>query len=179
MQKGTGWILTIVSILSVASIVLSAIVAGKVAGLSRQIGVLSPLALTTANATHPSTSSPTSNSTGQADTSTVNTANATGTTGTGAGDSSNTSFTNAEAVKIADSIPGIQNLLKGDSKAVAIPQGSGKTSKGLTYVSIEYADNMSDHVAALYWIDVRSDGMVRNLMTQSAWVKPSQFTLSN
>lgn len=176
MRKISGWVLSLVTILCVASIVVSVVVLGRLTTLTQQIGVMSSKLNTTqtsqTNATSPATTTGHDNATTSGNT----TAPSNGTTPpTGA----SASFTNADAVHIAGTIPGIQNLLKTDKNATAIPQGSHTNADGTTYITLEYADNMSTHVAALYWIDVRSDGLVRNAMTQGPWVEPSQFTLSN
>lgn len=188
MKKSIGWILSIISVLSVASVAVSVVLLGRMTTMSGDLGKLatqvtvvqqgeSTILSKTSRASQPSNTS-SANTTNTAGNTTVNATNST----TGSSGNSTapvtTQFTAAEAVKIANTIPGIQANAQTDPNFTAIPQGTQVSSKGYIYITVEYADKMPNHISALYWIDVRADGLVRNHMTQGAWVQPSQLTLS-
>ncbi|MDQ0190735.1 hypothetical protein JI721_08750 [Alicyclobacillus cycloheptanicus] len=182
MSKTARWFLGAVGLLCVAAIacvvVFSHRSAASAPASAPAAGSNTPANQTVNNASD-AASNPPANTIANTSTPSSPSNDTTNATAPGGATDSESAFTAADAIRIANQIPGIQNLLKTDKNAVAIPQGTHTDSNGMTYISLEYADNMSNHVAALYWIDVRSDGMVRNGMTQSAWTKPDQFTLSN
>lgn len=196
MNKAVGWILTIVSVLLVVSIAGSAVLLGRLASMSKEVGKLSTqvsvaqqgestILSKIASANSAPLQQPNSTGTGNGSNSTdgntansANPANSTNSTGTGNSVVGN-SFTSSQAEKIAAQIPGIQLAAQSDKNFTAIPQGSQTTPSGYIYITIEYADKMPSHVSALYWIDVRADGLVRDHMSQGNWVQPSQLTLSN
>lgn len=188
MKKSIGWILSIVSILCIASVAVSVVLLGRLTGMSKELAALSTqvTVVQQGESTILSKTSSPSRSSGNStanttNTTTTNTTNSTNSASNSTGNTTSpveTQLTPAEAVKIANTIPGIQATAATDPNFTAIPQGTSVTSDGYIYITVEYADKMPDHVSALYWIDVRADGLVRDHMTQSAWVQPSKLTLS-
>lgn len=197
VNKATGWFLSIIAILCVASVAVSAVLLGRMVSMSKQLGALATAVtvvqqgestILSRTARHSGNSAAANNGTGAGtgnlaanSANSANSFNSTNSVNSAAGGGNSTQpqaqMTAAQAEAVAAHIPAIKIGMQTDPNFTAIPQGTSTTSNGYIYMTIEYADKMQNHVSALFWVDVRADGLVRNHMSQGPWVQPSKLTL--